>query len=316
MHNCDEIDEIRGQLIVDFIEAGQREINAAAVYAEEIHRTSGFLVPIQGEEETDFHRRLIASVESRLGPVLVACLMGSRRYNLHFVDSDRDLLVVYASKHIVCREQEEEEVEEEEEEGGVAPEEPQIKNPTGVSPDYTIMEAATFRRMLAQGKPFLVESLYLTSGHDDVLLHAGLPWESLVEQRQRFLSHDMVRQYLSDGIHGKAGLQAVRRGKKPHKHRKILYVAYRSLENALQVCRERTLRIWRERGSPEWERIMSIRRGEGEIEDLCRVAEGLFEQLNIALEASSLPAAESSAGPAKAWLRQVRKWAAAIDARI
>ena len=60
----------------------------------------------------------------------------------------------------------------------------------------------------------------------------------------------MARKYLSDAT-GKNGLKAILKGNRPHKHRKMLYVAFRSLQNASQILEARPLQIERMKDTPE-----------------------------------------------------------------
>ena len=173
-HNADQLDDAVGLALCQRIDARDAYLRDQAMGEAERHKLSGFLAPRDGEEEIAFQQRLLREVKQRLGPVVVACLMGSRRYNLHFPDSDRDLLVVYA-----------------------APAEREavtIKNPAGVEPDYTIMDAATFADMLSRGIPFCVESLYLEQGmpaggsRPEALLESHpILWPMLLHHREAFL---------------------------------------------------------------------------------------------------------------------------------
>jgi len=158
--------------------------------------------------------------------------MGSRRYNLHFPHSDRDLLVVYSAFH----------KGREGEEASRAVR----KNPPGGGYDYTIMEAADFARQLSAGVPFCVETLFMDpgapaaiavagaaraslrasslsaktstpeiagfpaggSGGEAVLMWDPFLWPVLQRAREAFLTRALIGKYVSDAT-GKVGLATV-----------------------------------------------------------------------------------------------------------
>lgn len=289
VHNCDEISNVAGHAICDAIDSKMESIRQLAEDARRELHNSAFVYALPGETESDVHQRLLSEVERRLGPIVVACLCGSRRYNLHFPDSDRDLLVVYAARD---------------------PEEAPavIKNPVGLHPDYTVLEAGRFMHMLREGDPRMVESLFLDEGAqptedqgtaafpprtDDqcCILKYGSPWPSIIQMREHFVCQTLVSKYLRDAT-GRTGLAAVRRGAKKDRHPKILYIAFRTLANALQACRGEVLQVRRRSDSEEHAFIMAVRREEGgsHMELLAR-AEALVEDVRKALHASALAAA-------------------------
>merc|ERR1712032_1246428 len=145
------------------------------------------------------------------------------------------------------------------------------------------------------------------SEHDQCVLQYGRPWASLVAMRDQYLSQALVRKYLADAT-GRAGLTAVRKGTKKPKHRKILYIAFRLLANAFQVCRGERFQVWRLSDSEERAFLMGLRRGEcGKVEDLLLLAETRAEEVRCALQASLLPETAHPDG-VDAWLSEVREW--------
>ena len=98
------------------------------------------------------------------------------------------------------------------------------------------------------GDPRSVESLYIKHEH---LLATSNHWEQLSKCSEQLLSKQMVNKYIADAT-GRNGLLAVRQGKRPHKHRKMLYVALRTLQNARELCEGHTLCVQREAGSANY----------------------------------------------------------------
>lgn len=302
--NGDEIRAAAGHDICAAIDAKMQAVRCQAEIAHGALLNSSFLRIVPGESEPDAHRRLLQEVEGRLGRLICACRCGSRRYNLHFPESDHDLLVIYAA-----------------EDPETAP--PVIKNPAGLHPDYTLLEVGRFTQMLVDGDPRMVESLFLEAGHiagkqaeeqidesaNSSILWPSPPWASIVHLRDACLTQALVRKYLGDAT-GRAGLAAIRKKAKLQKHRKILYIAFRTLANALQVCRGEALQVRRSSGSPEHSFIMALRREEnGSVEELLLKAEALAGDVRTALEVASLPE-EANPQSVVAWLAEVRTWAA------
>jgi len=170
--------------------------------------------------------------------------------------------------------------------------------------------------MLLEGDPRMVESLFLeqsTAGlpprRDDdqcSILKSGSPWQSVIQMREHFVCQTMVNKYLRDAT-GRNGLAAVRKGAKKDRHCKILYIAFRTLANALQACRGEALRVRRHSDSEERAFIMAVRRGEGNHIELLAKAEALAEDVRKALQASALAEAPAP-DAASAWLAEVRDW--------
>merc|ERR1719265_1442199 len=168
----------------------------------------------------------------------------------------------------------------------------------------------------------MVESLFLEQGtaglpprRDDdqcSILKSGSPWQSVIQMREHFVCQSLVNKYLRDAT-GRTGLAAVRKGVKKDRHCKILYIAFRTLANALQACRGEVLQIRRPSDSEEHAFIMAVRRGEGNgtMELLAR-AEALAEDVRKALEVSAL--AEAPVPDAVlSWLSEVRTWCTKVQ---
>lgn len=301
--NADEVEAEVGVALCAAIDTKMRAVKTQEELAQSALLDAAFLRIVPDESIEDTNRRLLHEVEVRLGPVVIACACGSRRYNLHFPDSDFDTLVVFAAR----------------DPQGVAP---IRKNPPGFHPDYTLVEVGHFVEMLNEGDARMIESLYLhllpeaaspshgtpdAPGSESAVLQSGAPWRSLLMHRDKLLSRALVRKYLGDAT-GRAGLTALRKGTKQNKRAKMLYVAFRALKSALRACLCQHLEVWRPSGSPEHTFIMSIREGEA-TQDLLVEAEALAEEVRRALENSSLPEkADPSIG--LTWLSEVRNWAA------
>lgn len=294
--NADEIPRAAGHTIRATITGQLRGLKQREIDSQKTLLDSAFILQLPGETEIEMHWRLLKEVEQRLGPVLVACSCGSRHYNLHFPSSDHDLLVVYVAKdsQIV---------------------QPAIKNPNGLHPDYTLVEVARFVELLTEGDPRMVESLFLHAGEsssapaetEPSVLSATPLWKELVEMRGSFISKSLVHKYLGDAT-GRAGLLAIRKNIKIAKHRKMLYVAFRTLENALQACRGQPLQVWRPSGGEEYEFLMALRRGEnGEVSDLVQRAEIKEKTVRRALKECEL-VEKPQADIVEPWLFQARAW--------
>lgn len=291
----DELPGNVGRAIRDAIDAAAARIRVEEEAKRRTMEESAFMLGSPGETELHFHRRLRLEVQRRLGPVILSCLCGSRRYNLHFPESDWDLLVVYAARDLPSSL-------------------PVIKNPEGMTPDYTLLEVGRFVEMMLDGDPRIVECLFL-GAQSEQLIYEDI-WKSITAVSSQFLCQALVKKYLSDAT-GRAGLAAVRRGAKSSKHAKIMYVAFRTLTNALQVCLQGVPQIWRPDDSEERDQILGIRRGWYELTHdardmlVCK-AEQMADEVRRALDASRLP--EKPAGDvAEAWLSEVRAWSAQLS---
>ena len=167
------------------------------------------------------------------------------------------------------------------------------------------VQVSRFVQMVLDGDPRMVESLFLAPEPGGSVLYHGAVWKELATQGPQLLSHQVVQKYLGDAT-GKSGLDGVRKGKKPQKHRKMLYVAIRTLQNAMQAC-SGTLNVVRTPGTPNFEQVMSIRRGEGDVSGLCRQGDKLALRVRKAKDVCHLP---KTAHPSAlmAWLATVRVW--------
>ena len=129
-------------------------------------------------------------------------------------------------------------------EAGLVHKNPPIK----LVPDYTVIEIQRYVALIESGDPRSVESLFISPQR---LLATSPMWEQLVGLREQLVSQQMVEKYVADAT-GKNGLAAVRKGKRPMKHPKMLYVALRTLQNALELCLGQGLCIERELGTPNY----------------------------------------------------------------
>jgi hypothetical protein len=288
----DELPGNVGRAIRDAIDAVAARIRVEEDAKRRTTEESAFMLCSPRETELQFHRRLRLEVQRRLGPMILSCLCGSRRYNLHFPESDWDLLVVYAARDITSTH-------------------PVIKNPDGMAPDYTLLEVGRFVEMLLDGDPRMIECLFLGAQSEQLFFEDV--WKSITAVNSQFLCQSMVKKYLSDAT-GRAGLAAVRRGSKASRHAKIMYIAFRSLTNALQVCRREAPQIWRPGDSEERAQILGIRQSWSELTPdaqdalVCR-AEQLADEVRLALDTSMLPETPAP-DVAEVWLSKVRAWSA------
>lgn len=138
--NGDEILYEVGSSIREALDAKMALMRRREEEALQAVRNSAFFLALPSESDLEARQRLLSQTERRLGPVIVACLCGSRRYNLHFPESDFDMLVVYSSNSDDTPDM--------------------IRNASGCQPDYTLMEVGRFVQMLLKGDPQAVESLF------------------------------------------------------------------------------------------------------------------------------------------------------------
>lgn len=138
---------------------------------------------------------LKAEIEGRLGRVLFAGFVGSRRYNLAVESSDWDYWCVYQapSRQVMS--------------GVLDAPRDCVKNPSSVKPDLTVLEVGAFVRMLASGDPRCVEALFAP---DETVLHEDALWQTLKAQAPALLSIQVAEKYYSDAT-GAKGLKYWRR---------------------------------------------------------------------------------------------------------
>jgi hypothetical protein len=124
-----------------------------------------FFVRSEDTPPVTFIKELTDHLMSTLsGRVIMASLIGSRRYNLASEDtsSDNDYLVVYVGDtRDMFR---------------VHPPPQSYTNPPGVVPDLVVLEVAAFAKLLVDGDPRVVECIYLHHNH---LLTSSLEWQQL-----------------------------------------------------------------------------------------------------------------------------------------
>ena len=90
------------------------------------------------------------------------------------------------------------------------------------------------------------------------------------------------------------------------RHRKILYIAFRTLANALQAAHGEDLQLWRHAGSLEHDAIMAVRHGDSTVTQLLEQAEALAAEVRSALEEAPVDLLSETPTPETA--AQLQSW--------
>eukprot|EP01102_Stenamoeba_stenopodia_P000819 TRINITY_DN10770_c0_g1_i1.p1 TRINITY_DN10770_c0_g1~~TRINITY_DN10770_c0_g1_i1.p1 ORF type:complete len:804 (-),score=186.41 TRINITY_DN10770_c0_g1_i1:2-2197(-) len=203
-------------------------------------------------------------VEENLGPVVLATVIGSRRYNLQNAKSDLDLFVIvlYPLEDIVK----------------LRAVEQTFKNPEFVRPDFTIHGVEYFADLLVDSDTKMFECLFL---NDQTVYTQTEYWQELRRNRRHFFNVGIIQKYVSE-VRGVKGLKKINRlleqyeqvkGKQEDeqdisaKLYKCWYISLRCLllANRLLYCwRNQSIEeysIWFEPATPEHDYLLDIRNG-------------------------------------------------------
>lgn len=173
------------------------------------------------------------------GRLLYARIWGSYGHNTQLATSDVDYTGVYAAdvRELV----------------GLHPPGDTL---TGGKPDYQVHEAKKFCDLLLKGNPGIVEMLFT-----DRFAWAAPEWEPLRRERRKFLTGNVVRQYLGYSV---AQLQRLRHGRPVHSKggvpgEKWAYHMARVAWDAERIAAGGEPKVWKD--GEEREKLMAVRTG-------------------------------------------------------
>lgn len=142
------------------------------------------------ESTSTYWDTFLSLVRTSIGSVLLATVIGSRRYNLQSPNSDLDLFVisVYPLERFLQY---------------PSPDQT-FKNPENLRPDFTIYSVEYFCRLLLAGDTKVVECLFL----NERVVHfaAASLWNELVANRSVFLTKSVIETYIGE-VKGSKGLK-------------------------------------------------------------------------------------------------------------
>eukprot|EP00697_Spironema_sp_BW2_P003650 gnl/Spiro4/14855_TR8004_c0_g1_i1.p1 gnl/Spiro4/14855_TR8004_c0_g1~~gnl/Spiro4/14855_TR8004_c0_g1_i1.p1 ORF type:complete len:466 (-),score=147.27 gnl/Spiro4/14855_TR8004_c0_g1_i1:525-1922(-) len=291
--NMQELGAAEGQMLVTLLT--QFEANYFAEIARreaerEASRPPAFYTENPGDTVDLVWAQLTDRVCAR-GTILVACAMGSGRYNTSVPDSDVDFYIVYVAPTAAVL--------------SLQPPEHTLKNRSSEKPDFTVNEVFRFCQLLAEADPRTVETLFL---HPDDTFRASEHFAALRDIRDDFLSKQLVDKYLRDAC-GSSGIVKAEKcaARDPERAWKTLYIVYRLLQNALQVASSQSLTVRRDTGSAERAQLMAIRAHEGgSLASYIEGARALQAQVAAALSANTTLRNIPDVRRLDAWLLRVR----------
>lgn len=146
---------------------------------------------------------------------------------------------------------------------------------TGEKPDYQIHEAKKFCDLLLKGNPGIVEMLFT-----DRFVWAAPEWEPLRRERKRFLTANVVRQYLG---YAQAQLHRFRHSKPVHSKggvvgEKWMYHMLRVAWDAERIALGEEPKVWKE--GTEKSELMAIRTGTMSTEEAVSKAEAAITRID------------------------------------
>lgn len=158
-----------------------------------------------------------------------------------------------------------------------------VNNETG-KPDYTFHEIGKFCDLLLKGNPGIVEMLWT-----DRMMQDSMDWQSLKGHRKRFLSKEVVLQYVG---YAEGQLKRLRSGKCLHTsgssyNEKWAYHLMRLLTDAERIVRGGEPVVWKEGSERDY--LMSIRTGKISQEEVESHAQQRLDTVRAILEGSTLP---------------------------
>lgn len=195
--NCQELESQVGlelcKLIIAHIQS-QREERALLDQKSTTIPSSFFSLTEEEEasmvqETSTYWDTFLGKVRDSVGEVMLATVIGSRRYNLQSPASDLDLFVITVSPL-----------------GRVLqypPTEQTHKNPESTRPDFTIHSVEYFCQLLEAGDTKIVECLFL---HRKVVHSTSPLWDELVANREKFVTKAVIKTYISE-VKGSKGLR-------------------------------------------------------------------------------------------------------------
>jgi hypothetical protein len=194
------------------------------------------------------------------GRLLFSKLGGSHSHNTALATSDQDFICVYAApteKVLSLR--------------------PPRESVTRKKPDVEAHEVAKFCRLLLKGNPGVIECLFT----DRFCLTTG-EWRTLQDERQRFLSQRVIKQYLG---YGQGQLRRFDAGTRLHTKggtagEKWCYHMIRVLQDARRIARGGEPVVFK--GGEERALLMRIRSGEMRPHACVNLAQSLIAEVEAA----------------------------------
>ncbi|KAH9493083.1 hypothetical protein Btru_022770 [Bulinus truncatus] len=194
----------------------------------------------------------VEKVKKELGKVHLVCPFGSQRYNCSVADSDQDIFIVYQARTIQML--------------SLDPPRQTIKNSEKKSVDYTVLELQRYCDLLLAGDQKCVETLFLID--TEATYFASPEWKELDNIREGLLTRSCFEKYLREA-QGNNGLKQITKWKLgnpeseelPPKINKLAYVCLRLLQNAREIMKLGTLKVFRTNDSIEWKELHDIRSG-------------------------------------------------------
>eukprot|EP00026_Physarum_polycephalum_P015129 Phypoly_transcript_15748.p1 GENE.Phypoly_transcript_15748~~Phypoly_transcript_15748.p1 ORF type:complete len:241 (+),score=41.60 Phypoly_transcript_15748:145-867(+) len=191
------------------------------------------------------------------GRVLFAMYGGSRAYNLAKPTSDMDLFAVYSASPTSF--------------WGLRmpPENLTGKIIVNNTPcDVNMLEVGKFCSLLISGNPTIIEALYASNNISKSLD----TWENLKQHRKRFLSNDLIKQYISFSVGQVAQIKS-----KPENNKKKIYNAIRLLMEARRLIEGKEPRVWLDGTDHQY--LMDIRNEKYDLQELLQQAQATIDEL-------------------------------------
>lgn len=158
-------------------------------------------------------------------------------------------------------------------------------NSENVKPDYAFHEIGKFCNLLLVGNPAILEMLFTERLH----YIADDSWVYLRENRNKFLSKKAVESYIG---YASAQLSRLKKGlrlntKGGEASEKWMYHFIRLLYDAKRIVRGDEPLVWKT--GEERERLMNIRYGKVNVEEIEKEASTMLDEINTQLATCQLP---------------------------
>lgn len=267
-------------------EMAKRKVEKLAPIAD----TSVSFYDISEEEEVEKSKNggktlwdeFLGRVSKNKGGILLATLMGSKRYNLGISTSDLDLVVIYLpflSDNI-----------------GMKPQPQTFKQFDNLRPDFSVHSLGHFCNLLIDGDSKSVEILFC---HHTIIREAHPTWNQLSSWKSRFVTKRVILSYIAE-LKGAKGLKKLSKlvedGKDVASINKCAYILMRLILLANRFIAgfhastlDSVSPIWFDTENDDHKLLMKIRNGEIPAGDLQNSILNNFELLESNLASSRLP---------------------------
>jgi hypothetical protein len=266
--------------------ATQQKTGKSAQSATELH---SFFEITEEEERVmssnggkELWTHFLEKVETEKGQVMLASLMGSKRYNLHVETSDLDLVVV-------CLPNLEDII------GMRAPLQT-FKQFDNLRPDFSVHSLEHYCNLLTDGD---AKSLELLFAHSSMEYQVDDDWKQLCAWKSRFLTKRVISNYIGE----LKGLKGIRKLEKLIEDRdsetsinKCAYILMRLILlpnrfiTGFQAATLNSLSpTWFDDTSDDYKLLMSIRNGDMDAKKLLKMISSGLNELETTLAACSLP---------------------------